>query len=72
MSDNIFRIRFAIGGGHIHCRLFASKNRRDPAWQKCGDFTVCKGPEFRDLIAAFKCEVIGEKETDGIEEAVTP
>lgn len=72
-SDHIFRIRFKIGGGHIHCRLFAAANRRDPAWAKCGEFTVCKGAEFSRLLDAFKCEVLAEPdEAYGIEEACTP
>jgi hypothetical protein len=65
MSDNIFRVRFRIGGGHVHCRLFSAKNRRDPAWAKCGDFTVCRGPEFRDLITAFKAEYVPEPDESG-------
>lgn len=65
MSDNIFRVRFAVAGGHVHCRLFAAPNRRDPTFAKCGDFTVCRGPEFRDLVTVFKAEYVSESDESG-------
>lgn len=73
MSDHRFRIRFSIQGGHVHCRLFEAPNRIDVTWAKCGDFTVRKGPEFRDLLGAFaKTDFLGETDDDGIVEACQP
>lgn len=73
MSDHRFRVRFAIQGGHVHCRLFEAPNRIDVTWAKCGEFTVRKGTEFRDLMGSFaKAEFLGEDEKHGIVEATTP
>lgn len=49
---NVFRVRFEIRGGHVHCALFCAP-RPDHTFAKCGDFVVRKGPEFRDLLDAF-------------------
>lgn len=49
----VFRIRFEIAGGHVHCALFAGK-ATNQTFAKCGDFTVRKGEEFRDLLEQFK------------------
>jgi hypothetical protein len=67
--DHIFRVRFAIKGGHVHCRLFSSRNLRSPAWAKCGDFCVTKGREFRDLDYAFRAEMVGETDADTVAKA---
>jgi len=49
----IFRVRFQVQGGHVHCRLFAAA-QRGVTFAKCGDFVVRKGAEFRDFVAAFE------------------
>lgn len=48
----VWRIRFRVHGGHVHCRLFgAPQANRTYAW--CGDFTVRK-EEFASLQTAFQ------------------
>ncbi len=67
--SNVFRVRFSIAGGHVHCRLFCAP-RPDVTFAKCGDFVVCKGDEFRDLVDAFKkADFIGDEPSQGIAEA---
>jgi hypothetical protein len=69
---NVFRVIFAIGGGHVHCRLFCAA-RPDITFAKCGDFVVRKGPEFRDLVHAFKAEFVGlDSNYDTIPKACEP
>lgn len=48
----IFRVRFEVAGGHVHCALFAAQ-ALNMTFAKCGDFTVRKGLEFRELVIAF-------------------
>ena len=48
----IWRIRFNVRGGHVHCGLFAAKGN-NMTFAKCGDFTVRRGAEFADLMRAF-------------------
>lgn len=67
--DHIFLIRFTIQGGHVHCQLFASRNLRNPAWAKCGEFCVRKGAEFRDLDYAFRAEMVGDTDDDTVVKA---
>ena len=68
----VFRVRFKIAGGHIHCRLFCADGP-DRTFANCGEFVVRKGDEFRDLLAAFsKAEFIGDDEKLGIIEAIKP
>lgn len=65
----IFRIRFRVAGGHVHCRLYVAAEARY-TFAKCGDFTVGRGPEFIALCEAFaKVEFIGDDHTQTIEEA---
>jgi hypothetical protein len=67
----IFRVRFEIGGHHVHCRLFIAK-AENQTFAKCGEFVVRKGDEFRDLLASFKgAQFIGD-DKDGIVEACKP
>ena len=65
---NIYRIRFSIGGGHIHCRLFVSKSINHN-FALCGTFVVSKGEEFKDLMKSCQAvEFLGdEPEKDGKE-----
>lgn len=68
----IFRVRFTVAGGHVHCRLFSAK-QPNMTWAKCGDFCVTKGQEFSDLMRAFGgVDFIGDDEKIGIIEASQP
>jgi hypothetical protein len=68
----MFRCRFEILGGHIHCRIFAG-NEGALAFSKCGDLVFRKGPEFFGFVKACPgMDFIGERETDGLEEATRP
>lgn len=40
----IFRVRYRLAGGHVHCRMFAG--RQEGALGKCGDLTM-REDEFR-------------------------
>ena len=56
----IFRIRFRIAGGHVHCALFSAKTPNQ-TFAKCGDFVVERGEEFEALMRQFNAaEFIGE------------
>jgi len=67
----IYRIRFNVTGTHVHCRLFYAKEPRT-TFAKCGDFTVRRGVEFRDLIETFvHVEFVGDDERVGIADAIT-
>lgn len=48
----IFRIRFEVAGGHVHCALFVAKEP-NMTHAKCGDFVVSRGPEFVALEAVM-------------------
>ena len=62
----IFRVRFKVAGGHVHCRLFSAKSL-NVTFAKCGDFTVTRGDEFRDLLRCFSgAEFVGDEEGSGI------
>ncbi len=74
MNDKTYwRVRFAIRGGHVHCRLFSTNNPKG-TWAKCGDFVTRKGAEFRDLLAGFQAaEFIPEDgEEYGIAKGIEP
>lgn len=65
----IWRVRFAIGGGHVHCRLSCAKERNQ-TFATCGDFVVCKGAEFASLLQAMPgVEFIAADDREGIKEA---
>jgi hypothetical protein len=67
-----FRIRFKVQGGHVHCRVFSTPNPNG-TWAKLGDLTVSRGPEFRDLCAAFRgADMLGEDENQDLVEALKP
>jgi hypothetical protein len=57
----LFRLRYDVRGGHIHCRLF---ERRPPSetWEKNGDlvFDEESWPTFRDSIQRCGVEVLRE------------
>ena len=66
----IWRIRFTVAGGHVHCRLFVAKGI-NMTFAKCGDFTVSRGEEFASLMQAFpKADFIGDDEKVGVEFAI--
>jgi hypothetical protein len=44
----IFRVRYALAGAHVHCRLFSGQ--AEGALGKCGDF-VMRLEEFRAFMA---------------------
>lgn len=68
----LFRVRFKIAGGHIHCSLFCAP-APNMTWAKCGDFVVRKGPEFEALLRVMGgVEFVGETQSDGIVEAALP
>ena len=47
----VFRVRFTIGGGHVHCRLFVAP-ASNMTFAKCGDFVV-RNEEFKALVIAM-------------------
>ena len=55
---SIFRVRWTLAGGHVHCSLFAAK-APNMTYAKCGDFTVRQGEEFAALHAALRAEFVG-------------
>ena len=63
----IWRIRFTIREGHIHCAIFLAPGP-DRTFAKCGDFVVCKGAEFASLAKSFDADFVG----DSITEASAP
>lgn len=48
----IFRVRYDIAGGHVHCRLFSGKTMNS-TFANCGNFCVTKGDEFRALVKSW-------------------
>ena len=66
---SVFRVRFLVRGGHVHCSLFAAKIHGQ-TYAKCGDFTVQRGEEFSSLVSAFDgVEFLGNEKNIGILEA---
>lgn len=66
MTDHIFRVRFTIAGGHVHCALY-SRRAGSSTFELLGEFRAARGLEFRDLVAAFsKADFVGETEELGI------
>lgn len=47
----IWMIRFKVGVGHVHCRLFAAK-QANMTFAKCGEFVV-RVEEMESLRRAF-------------------
>lgn len=69
---SVFRVRFEILGGHVHCDVFTAK-ASNMTFANCGRLVVSKGPEFRDFMAAFKgADFIGKDDNRGIVEACKP
>ena len=67
----IFRCRFTIGGGHVHCALFLAPGSNQ-TFAKCGDFCVRKGQEFQALLRdAPGFEFIAERPEDDLCKAIT-
>lgn len=60
-----FRVRFAVKGDHVHCRLFVAPHPTG-TYAKCGDFVVRRGTEFRGLRERFQAYFVGESEEDTI------
>lgn len=50
----IFRCRFEVAGGHVHCSLFSGKSINQ-TFAKLGDFVVTRGEEF----IALECVMSG-------------
>ena len=64
--SHVFRVRFDVRGGHVHCRVFSAP-RPDHTFAKLGDLVVTRGPEFVALMQAFDgAEFLGEREGVGI------
>jgi len=68
---NVFRVRFDVAGGHVHCSLFCAP-RSDHTFAKCGDFVVRKGPEFVDLMHAFQHVEFKAGGNGTMQEAIMP
>lgn len=69
--NHIFRLRFAIAGGHVHCRLFIAAGPNQ-TFALCGTFVVRKGTEFRALVKALSAEFFKDDECSTIDEACVP
>lgn len=68
----IWLVKFEIGGGHVHCRLFAAVGENQ-TYARCGKFVVRKGAEFKSLVTAFKgARFISEDPECGLLEAYKP
>lgn len=52
MDKWYFRLRWKVLGGHVHCRLFSTKNYNG-TWAKCGDIIVSveEWPQFQEALA---------------------
>lgn len=57
----IFRVRYRLAGGHVHCRLFAG--RQEGALGKCGDLTM-RDEEFRRFMRVRGIEFEPEADAD--------
>jgi hypothetical protein len=67
---SVYRVRFAVAGAHVHCRLFCAP-QSNTTWAKCGDFVVRRGEEFRSLVRSFsEADFLGDDEAVGIEAAL--
>jgi hypothetical protein len=65
----IWRVRFDVQGGHVHCRLSCAK-RENTTFATCGDFTVRRGEEFSDLLRAMpSAQFLGVEGGSGIMDA---
>lgn len=53
-----YRVRYKVGGGHVHCRIF-SRPQGQETWAKCGDLTIAAS-EVASFQAAFKAEFLEE------------
>lgn len=68
----MYRIRFTIAGGHIHCALFYAP-ASNQTFAKCGEFIIRKGAEFEALLRSMSgVDFIGHMPHDGIVEASKP
>lgn len=68
----IFRVRFDVRGGHVHCRVFSAR-WTNGTYAKLGDLTVTRGPEFVAFMAAFRgAEFLGEVFGVGVATASVP
>lgn len=66
----VWRVKFDVHGGHVHCNLFAAK-QLNMTFAKCGDFTVRRGEEFASLLRAFAgAQFIGINENVGTADAI--
>lgn len=70
-----FRIRFAVKGDHVRCRLFVGPTivvHTIELHALCGEFAIRRGEEFKLLLEAFSgADFIGDDEGVGIVEATT-
>ena len=61
----IYRVRFKVAGGHVHCALFSAL-ALNQTFAKCGDFVVARGTEFKALMRDLSgVQFVGEGE-DGV------
>lgn len=49
----IFLVRYHVGGGHVHCRLFTAGAGQ--TFALCGEITL-RAEEFQDFRKAFAAE----------------
>jgi hypothetical protein len=62
----VWRVRFDVQGGHVHCGLFAAKGP-NMTFAKCGDFVVRRGEEFSSLLRTMPgADFIGVEGGSGI------
>jgi hypothetical protein len=68
-DDYTFSVRFAVLGGHVHCRLFSRRDECE-GWQPLGSFVASVGMEFISLVNSFeRAQFVPDDGSAGIEEA---
>jgi hypothetical protein len=66
---SVFRVRFKVGGGHVHCRVFVARSK-NTTFAKSGDLCVTKGEEFESLVRCFSgADFLSDDEDVGMLEA---
>lgn len=66
---HVFRVRFHVGGGHVHCQLYVRTGEHG-TFANSGNFVVRRGAEFKALMNALGgVEFVGIADGVGIEAA---
>lgn len=50
-KPHAYRVRYKVGGGHVHCRVFSRPHGQE-TWAKCGDLTM-SASEWNAFMHAF-------------------